>query len=90
MHWCMDCMKMVDIRRMMKTKTRGCIIVYVMYTYDGFINDNPVLLRGINNVKMIMALFTNVAVTGIKDNCRSRLQQQGTASFFRLFFLFSS
>jgi hypothetical protein len=61
-----------------------------MYTYDGFVNDNPVPMRGMNNVKMIMVLFTNVAVTGIKDKCRSRLQQQGTACFFRFFSIFSS
>ena len=50
MHWCVDCMKMADVRRNMKTKTRGCIIAYVMYTYvyDGF---NSVPMRGMNKVK---------------------------------------
>ena len=51
MHWYMDCMKMADIRRNMKTKTRGCIIVYVIYTYDGFVDGNSVALCEMNNVK---------------------------------------
>ena len=42
---------MADIRRNMKTKTIGSIIVYVMYAYDGFMNGTSVPMRGMNNVK---------------------------------------
>ena len=57
MHWCMDCMKMADIRRNMKTKTRGCVIVYVMYTNDGFMNGYSVPMSGMNNVKNHIGSF---------------------------------